>query len=597
MSRNRAGQAHASDGLDPDLVIISPGRKGRPAGWAGPPLGSPTLKYASASRSGGAGGRPGAPRQAHLRLRALGILFGVALAFLSVTWQLVTLARLNQGLPQVSISRPLETGTARPDLVDRNGRLIASDVVMPSLYADPSMLLDVDEVIEGVSALLPGLDLQRLRLDLSDRSRRFVWIKRGLSPALAQKIHDLGLPGLHFRDELQRAYPGGRLAGHVVGFTNIDNVGLAGIEKWLDARDIPEAVHAARLSERRPVQLSLDVGVQFALEDELQSAVARYDAKAAAGLVIDVRTGEVLAAASLPTFDPTRPAAASQAARTNRLLGGAYELGSVFKLFTVAQALENGHVTPETLIDVTRPLRADGHEIVDPHPSRRPLSVVEVFTHSSNVGAGVLALAAGSDAQRAFLQQLGLSEPLSTEAGRSVAPRWPRHIGAIETVTISFGHGLAVAPMQFAAAVLPLVNGGRLLRPTFLKRPAGWQNDGARALSNETSEAIRAMMRANVAHKDGTGRRAAVPGLDVGGKTGTAEIAIDGRYRGSKVISSFVAAFPMSNPRYLTLVSLFEPGAVSASGGALSAGRNAAPTTGKIIERIAPLLGLTAARH
>lgn len=551
-------------------VVISPGLNARALG---------TPKHAKKT----------APR---LRLRAVTVIGCLCLAFCAVGAQLLRLANQNQSYEQASISRPLATAYARPDLVDRNGRLLAGDLVMPSLFADPQLILDRDEAAEKLSRIVPELEADWLRSALADRSKRFVWLKRGISPATARAIHNLGLPGLSFQYELKRAYPAGRIAGHLLGFVNVDNLGLAGLERYLDDQDLTTPVHTPELSKRKPVRLSLDLGVQHALEDELADGIERYNAEAASGIIIDVRTGEVMAAASLPGVDPLQPLEAQQPARADRLMAGAFELGSVFKMFTIALALEQAGVTPDMKIDVTRPLVADGHTIADPHPSSRPLSVSEVFTKSSNVGAGVLALAAGADAQKAFLDRIGFANAVTLEAGRSVAARMPERWGAIETVTVSYGHGLAVSPLQFAVAAIPLVNGGLKVEPTLLRRNVSAWQSGTRVLSEGTSSAMAQMMRANVATRAGTGWRADVPGYRVGGKTGTAEIAINGRYDPDSVITSFIAAFPMDAPRFLTLTTLYRPKPVKETDMQISAGRNAAPLTGRLIARIAPQLGV-----
>jgi len=532
-------------------------------------------------------------RQPRLRLRAVLALACVALCFTAVAGQLVRLASVGQTELRTNMSTPIATAFSRPDLVDRNGRLLATDVVMPSLFADPAIVLDRDEVAEKLAGVFPDLDRQELREDLADKSRRFVWIRRGISPTQAQQVFEFGLPGLAFRSELRRAYPAGRVAGHVLGYVNIDNKGLAGVERHLDEQDLVEPVHDATLSRRAPLRLSLDLGVQHAVEDELAAAIARYKAKAASAVVMDVHTGEIMAAASLPGVDPITPGAARyDPALMDRLMGGSYELGSVFKAVTVAMALEEGTVRLGSMIDVRAPLDVDGHKISDLHPAGRPLSVAEVFIRSSNVGSGALALAVGADRQRQFLQKLGLADPMSTEAGAVAFPRLPERWRDAETVTVSYGHGIAVAPLQLAAASAALVNGGVRVRPTFLRQPSREEPEGKPVISAQTSARMRNLMRRNVTSAKGTGRRADVPGLEVGGKTGTAEIPVAGGYKEKAVISSFLGAFPMSAPKYVFLVSLFEPQPTDASGGHVTAGRNAAPTTAKIVRRIAPLLGV-----
>lgn len=538
-----------------------------------------------------------APRH---RSRVLALM--VALSFLAVSGQLVRLAieaSTGSGLRVAMIHAEEPTNVARPDLVDRKGRLLATDVQVPSLAADPLLIQDPDDTAEKLVSLFPDLDRRGLRDALADSSRRFVWVKRALSPLLAQKANDLGLPGLFFRDELKRTYPAGRLGGHALGLVDVDNRGLSGIERWLDGAYGIEAVHGARLSGKAPVRLSLDIGVMHAVEDELEAAITRYDARAAAGLVLDATTGEVVAHVSLPGVDPMVAGEARERERLDRLSSGTYELGSVMKLVTVALALEAGK-SPDSLVDTTRPLTAGRFEIADLHPLGRPMTLAEVFIHSSNVGAGSLALEVGAEPQRAFLDRLGLLAALDTELGRGPRPQAPGAFGRAEQITIAFGHGLAVTPLQFAAAAAGLLNGGKPIRPTFVARdgdaaaPARPVTHTGALVSPKTSALLRQLMRANVTDPEGTGRRADVPGYRVGGKTGTAEIAQGGRYRAKSVISSFLGVFPSEAPRYVTLVLLFEPRGTDPSGGEITAGRNAAPTTARIIERIAPLLGVMA---
>src|SRR5262249_32052461 len=458
-----------------------------------------------------------------------------------------------------------------------------------SLYADPQAILDLDETVERLSAAL-SLDAAELRKTLGERGRRFVWVARGLSPRQAKRAHDLGLPGLLFRNEPRRLYPMGALAGHSLGSVNIDNRGIAGIERMLDEANQVEEAEGAR---RQPVRLSLDVGVQPAVGAELAAAMDRYAAFAAVGLILDADSGEVLSAVSLPEVDPTRATDWLDPLHADRLLGGTFELGSVFKTLTIAMALENGTADLDTLFDVRQPLIAGPYTITDLHPQGRPLSVREIFLHSSNVGAGMLALKSGPERQRAFLDRLGLLQPLHTEVGSVAAPLIPKHGGRAETITIAYGHGLALAPLQFAAAFATLVNGGSSVAPTFLAQlESGAARQRTRLVSSATSAKLREILRLNVTNGAGTGRRAEVAAYRVGGKTGTAELLSRGGYRKRAVISSFIGAFPMDAPRYVTLVSLFEPQRGEGSPTHITAAQNAAPVTARIIERVAPLLGV-----
>jgi cell division protein FtsI (penicillin-binding protein 3) len=524
-------------------------------------------------------------------LRTLLAMAVVALAFAVVAGQLVRLALPETAGGSASMSEAVGQTFARPDIVDRNGRLLATDVEAYSLFADPSRVIDRDEIVEKLGSVFADFDREGVREALGDRKRRFAWIKRGLSPKTAQRVHDLGLPGLDFRTVLKRAYPGATLAGHMLGYTDVDNKGVAGIERYIDAEVGVESVHGATLTERAPVRVSLDIGVQHAVENELESAVARYEARGAAGIVLDVDTGEVLASASYPQVDPGVPAMSLDPVRTDKVAGSTYELGSVFKTLTVAMALDGGFVELETMVDVRAPLTAGRFTIRDLHPAGRPLSVAEVFIHSSNVGAAKLALQAGPQHLQTFLQRMQLLGSMRTEAGSIAAPQLPERWGEVETMTVAYGHGIAVAPLQFAAAAAALVNGGNLVIPTYIKQPAGAAVK-VPIIMPETSQRMRELMRRNVTDPAGTGKRANVEGYEVGGKTGTAEMPGRGGYRKKAVISSFLAAFPMSKPKYLVLVALFEPKPTGAASNEVLAGLNAAPTAGQIIARIGPLLGM-----
>ncbi|MEQ1576050.1 MAG: penicillin-binding protein 2 [Hyphomicrobium sp.] len=539
--------------------------------------------------------RPGTGRgvsEPNLRLRFALVGLAVCGAFAAISGQLVRLALVAQSEVSISVSDAVPQSFARPDLVDRNGRLLATDIASPSLYADPSIILDRDEAVEKLLTVFPDLDAAQLRASLSDRTRRFVWIRRGLPPLIAQHVHDLGLPGLAFRNELKRTYPMGTSAGHVIGSVNIDNKGLSGIESYVDTVIGVEGVLDATRSGKAAVRLSLDLGVQHSLESELASALNRYQASAASGLVMDVKTGEVLGSASLPGVDPSRPHEAAAPERLDRLTAGIYELGSIFKIVTLAMALEDGKGV-YSLVDTTAPLIEGRFTIKDLHPLGRPMTVAEVFTHSSNTGAAMLALEAGPERQHQFLSDLGLLSAISTERGGVAPPIVPQTFDRISQITVAYGHGIAVAPLQFAAAAASLINGGVRVEPKFtFQFPGTAAVPPVRVIKAETSARLNDLMRLNVTGASGTGRRADVPGYNVGGKTGTAEMPGRNGYQDKAVISSFLAAFPMEKPKYLVMVSLFEPKATPETHGEITAGLNAAPTAGRIIARIGPQLGL-----
>jgi cell division protein FtsI (penicillin-binding protein 3) len=379
----------------------------------------------------------------------------------------------------------------------------------------------------------------------------------------------------------------------VLGTVNIDNQGIAGIEKYIDGAFLNDLTLAgfATGDAIEPVSLALDLRAQHVVRDELQQAMERYQAIAAVGIVLDVNTGEVIAMSSLPDYDPNNRDEVLDRERMNRATVGVYEMGSTFKGFTTAMALDSGRVGVHDSFDARGSLRVGGHSISDFHGKNRVLTVPEIFIYSSNIGTARMALAAGTPEQESFLEKLGLLTPLETELPEVGAPLSPqRPWSTISSVTIAFGHGISVSPMQTAVAGAALVNGGYLVPATFFPRTQAEAAQLARPIMRpETSDTMRHLFRLNVLR--GSGRRADVPGYIVGGKTGTAEKVVDGRYSSDKRRNAFLAAFPMDAPKYLVLVLLDEPKPEEPGMGA-TAGLNAAPTVSKIIARIAPMLGV-----
>ena len=482
--------------------------------------------------------------------------------------------------------------TARPDILDRNGEVLATDVRVPSLYAEPRRLIDVDEAVELLTADVPDLDAKDLRDRLSSK-RGFVWLKRDITPEQQREIYRQGLPGIGFLNENKRDYPNDDEVSHLIGHVNIDNQGIAGIEKWLDGQGLA-ALHLAGLATDRlqtPVQLAVDLRVQHALRDELVAARAKFSALAAAGLVLNVRTGEVVALVSEPDYDPNNPSEALDPSRINRLTTGVYEMGSTFKAFTVAMALDSGKVTLNSKFDARMPLQMGRFAIHDFEAQHRILSVPEIFTYSSNIGAARMALSLGGQTQQAFLKKLGQLDRLRTELPESAEPIVPKRWSDLTTATIAFGHGLSVAPLQAAMGVAAIMNGGILIPPTFLKRSqAEAEKLGRRVIKPETSTMMRYLMRLNV--EKGTAEKAEVPGYYIGGKTGTADKVVGGRYSKNKVLTDFMAILPADQPRYLLLIMLDEPHALPETHGFTTSGWNAVPVGGAVVSRIAPLLDI-----
>ena len=482
--------------------------------------------------------------------------------------------------------------TARPDILDRNGQILATDVKTPSLFAEPRKLIDVDEAEELLTAVLPDLDASEVRDRLSSK-RGFVWLKREITPKQQQEIHRLGIPGVGFLTENKRVYPNGPIVSHEIGHVNIDNQGIAGIEKWLDGQGLA-ALHMAGLAIDRlekPVELALDLRVQFALRGELIAAREKFKAKAASGVVLNVNTGEIVALVSEPDYDPNNPHEANDPTRINRLTTGVFEMGSSFKVLTVAMALDSGKATLSSMFDASHPLQYGRFAIHDYEPMHRALSVPEIFTYSSNIGAARMALAVGVNGHQAFLKKMGQLDRLRTELPESAEPIVPKHWGELNSVTIAFGHGLSVAPLQAVMGIAATLNGGFLIPPTFLKRSESEAQILAKqVLKPETSREIRYLMRLNA--EKGTATKANVSGYYIGGKTGTAEKVVNGHYSKHKLLTDFMAVLPADKPTYLMMIMLDEPQPTPETHGFATAGWNAAPTAAKVIARIAPLLDI-----
>ncbi len=531
-------------------------------------------------------------RNAKARARVGFAMMGFALVYAVIGAKLVMFAVAPEARGERHTAAQDALATARPDIVDRNGEILATDVKAPSLYGEPRRIIDKDEAIELLTATLPDLDTGEVRQRLSGR-KGFVWLKREITPQQQIDIHRLGIPGIGFLRENKRVYPNGPEVSHLIGLVNIDNQGIAGIEKWLDTNGLADLHRAGFATDRlqKPIELAVDVRVEHALRDELLKAKEKFHAHAASGVVSNVKTGEIVAMVSLPDFDPNDPKEANDPDRINRLTTGVYEMGSTFKAFTLAMALDSGKSTLDSMWDDRGPLHYGKFTIHDDEPKGRFISMKEVFTFSSNVGAARIALSQGVEAHKAFLAKMGQLERLRTELPESAAPLVPKRWGELNTVTIAFGHGVAVAPLQAVMGIDALVNGGYLIPPTFLKRT----EDEAMAIAKrvikpETSDKMRFLLRLNA--EVGTAHKADVPGYYVGGKTGTAEKVINGRYAKKRVLTAFTAIFPADAPRYQLLVMLDEPQALKETYGFITSGWNAVPTGGNVIARIAPLLGI-----
>lgn len=514
------------------------------------------------------------------------VMFGM---FSLIGGNLISLGFLRPSDQQMNRISPIGVQKARPDIIDAQGQLLATDIEAPSLYANPSGLMDPAMVVKKLKTALPEIDEMDLLRQMTSSDRQFVFIKRGLHPKHAQQIFDLGLPGVDVTPEIRRVYPKGSLGGYVIGHVDIDNIGHAGIEKFIDRTRLDNPLKFGA-DENEPVQLSLNIGANYILNQELRQAMVRYKAKNAAGIVLNVHSGEVVALSSLPVTDPQKPSLLLDKERFDRISGGLFELGSVFKTVTMAMVLEKKTATLDSRVDVSEPLQLGGFKIRDYHGFKGDLSLKDVFVRSSNIGTAKLALQVGPKNHKNFLSKLHLLDSVKTELGAFRKPDTAKRWGEVHSATASYGHGIAVTPLQFASAVGALVNGGIYVPPTFLKRSEREAKDGAkRVVSVDTSDKIRKLMRANVTEQHGTAKRAEVTPYRVGGKTGTANKVIKGKYSKDKVRTSFVGIFPYDKPEYLVFVMLDEPQAQAKAHGVNVAGVNAAPTTAKIISRLAPL--------
>ena len=515
--------------------------------------------------------------QSHTRLLIAAALF--CLAFAVIGGRLVEVA-LDGGDTRIAREEPAHKIATRADIVDRNGVLLATTLETPSLFADPKQIGNAAAAAHALVGVLPDLDEKEVAQKLAS-GRSFVWLKRHLTPREEEAVNRLGMPGLQFMPEGKRVYPEGSLAAHVVGYTDTDGNGLAGIERGLDAM---------LRKGGAPVRLSLDARVQYILRDETAKAVTDFNALGGMGIVMDVRTGEVLAMVSLPDFDPNDASTATPATTFNRATLGAYEMGSVFKIFTMAMALDDHVVTLDSSYDATNPIQVGRFTIHDDHAQRRWLTVPEIFEYSSNIGAAKVALDVGADRQRDFLGRLGLLREPHFELKELAAPLLPAVWHPVNVMTVGFGHGISVSPLQLATGVSAVVDGGIFHQATLLKRADGEAAPGTRVLSFETSVEMRKLLRLVVEH--GTGKLAEADGYVVGGKTGTAEKVAGHRYAEHALLSSFVGVFPVNDPRYLVLVSVDEPHGNKSTAGYATGGWIAAPAVRNTIERMASIVGI-----
>lgn len=516
----------------------------------------------------------------------LNILMLVLLAAFSIVAARLAFVALSPPVePRPSLREMPREALRRGNVYDRNGILLAATLEVYSLSADPQKILDPEEVAEKLPKILPGLSPVNLLTQLTDPRRRFVWIKRRLTPEQAAKVHALGLPGLDLRSEFVRVYPHQQLAPHLLGAVDVDNNGLAGVERAFNNR----------LNRGEDVQLALDVRLQERLRQRVAEAMGVSEANAAWGVVLKTRTEaglptrEIVALVSLPDFDPNHFGHASADSRFNRVTQGSYEMGSTFKLFTVAQGLVNHTITPETKIDARFPLQIGRFTIKDYRAKKAILSVEEVLRYSSNIGAAKIADLGGPTAQQEFLGKLGLLEPLQAGIAEVGQVRAPTNWGRVQTFTIAFGHGMSVTPLHMVGAAATLAD-GLYVPPSVLK--GGMPPNGERVVPRQVISDSRVLESVHMLMRDvvlnGSGRSAQLVGYDIGGKTGTAEkISAGGGYLKDKNLVSFVAAIPMKNPEYVALVMVDEP-----MKGYETGGRIAAPAVGAFFRDLTQVTAL-----
>jgi cell division protein FtsI (penicillin-binding protein 3) len=544
------------------------------------------------------GGRKARGNLTKARIRwviaALVLVFGV------VGLRLVQLGATVTDSSIDGVERDIITAS-RPAILDRNGLEMAVDIRVPSLFAEPRRIIDVEEAVQKLRTVLPDLDEAWLRKRLTGE-KGFVWVKRELTPAIRDRIYQLGIPGLDFVVESKRFYPSGKEASHILGGVNIDNQGTMGIEKHMDDDSLAvlQATGLARGADMTPVNLSVDLRVQHALYTELQDAFTRYQAVAAAGVIMDIKTGEIIALASLPDYDPNNPATLFQDYngkkndRFNRITSGIYELGSTFKTVTFAGALDSGMVNMTDQFDARFGVRFGRFTIDDFRGKHRVLSLPEVYKYSSNIGTIKIMQQMGKDSFRAFLTRLGMDKTVPFELPEMRSPKVPDKFSEIVAATSSFGHGLSISPLHMVRAMAGFMNDGNMVTPTLYTRSEEEaRNTYVPVISQATSENIRYLMRLNALEGSGTRMNKAADGYRAGGKTGTAQKVVNGAYSTSLNFNVFASGFPLDDPRYAMVIIVDEPKAEEGlASNQNTAGYNAGEITGRVVQRVAPMLGI-----
>ncbi|MCF8474326.1 MAG: penicillin-binding protein 2 [Emcibacter sp.] len=542
------------------------------------------------------GARIGAIEVARNRLIVPTFLFVLGFSILIV--RLVSIGIFEDVSDQIisANSTRIEFIRERADILDRNGIVMATNLPAPSLAVRPRMISNPEEAADKIIAVLPDLNRTRVLNQLKS-SKHFLYIRRNLSPTQVWKINALGYLGLVLENAEKRVYPQGRLASHVLGYVDVDNNPQAGVEKFFND-------HLSNpIRSNEPLYLSLDLRIQYIVHEELEIAMDKFSAKGGAAIVMDVMTGEVLAMTSMPDFDGNGSISPEGAEMKNRNILEPYEMGSGFKTFTLAMGLDTGAIKLTDHFDATKPLKVGSRTIHDDHAKKRFMSVPEIYTYSSNIGSALIIREVGIENQQTYLKKFGFFDKSAIELTGVSQPILPTRWGEIQSMTVSYGHGIAVTPLQLVTGVASVVNGGRLIPATLIRKnntlvdetpynnvSFSQEENYQQIISPDTSRKMRELMRLAVDY--GSGGNAKVDGYRVGGKTGTAEKVVDGAYSRDNKITSFVGVFPMDNPKYAIFVMLDEPKGTEDTFYKATGGWIAAPVVGQIIRRIGPMFGV-----
>ena len=500
-------------------------------------------------------------------------------AFLVLIVRLAHVMIFNKNDDENSLYANAPTIAFRADIVDRHNNIIATSLPTVSLYACPHEMIDFDEAAEKTCSVFKDIEKEKF-LHRLKKSKKFLWVKRNLSPTQEQEILNQGIPGFHFLKTEKRVYPDKNLLSHVIGGTDIDNNGIAGIEKVFDE---------ALKSSTQSISLSIDLNIQHAVHDELQKAIDEFRAKGGAAIVMKIKTGEIFSLVSLPDFDPNRNENPNSRERFNMATSSAIEPGSSAKIINTAMALETKKITPFSQYDARFPIKIGRFTIHDFHGRGTHLSVEGILKYSSNIGSAKIALDVGRKYQKEFFKKIGLLDTVACELVETQKPLYPKNWGEVNSMTIAFGHGIALSPLHLITVVSGMLNGGMKNNPTLLKKNSS--PSGERIISEKTAKQIAILMRLNVT--EGANKKAEVKGYCVGGKSGTAEKLNRGKYSKTANYTGFIGAFPMPNPEYSVYVVLDEPQATKKTHGYRTAGWIAAPTAANIIQRIGPMLNVT----